>query len=475
MNENSLRCMEDDGGVRKLASRWVIMGEVVLETATHFGCEEGEGTDMEVLRDAREGYPLLTGSSLAGALRSHLADVLGGYFSEEHKEVECLFGCRRGDDEGSQSPLIVFDALGKLPQKGSVEIRDGVAIDPITGTAEAHKKFDFELLPAGTVFPVRFDLLVEAGKDESLLLSLLVTALDGLSKDEIRMGVRRSRGLGRIRAGKWKMKRYDLTSQDGWLDWVSADPLLPLAEVDAREDLGEAVAEAWDSWEKVSFPDQRRRMVVELDLELAGDLLVRSPASEPDAPDAVHLRSGGKPVLPGTGLAGALRAQALRIARAVRNGDEWVERIFGPRLEGTTSPDFHPHASRLHVSESAVEGGQARRQTRIAVDRFTAGVVDGALFEEEILRKGKTRVRMELWEPSDAEMGLVLLLVRDLLMGEIHVGGGVSVGRGVLTGEAEIKFPDGKCVKVSRDLSVDGNESLLDEKIKAFHREETYE
>jgi len=471
------RGLEDAGGVRQLTSRWVIMGEVVLETAAHFGCEEGNSADMTIIRDAREGRALLTGPSLAGALRSYLADVLGGYFSEEHEDVKRLFGGRRGDEEGAQSPLIVFDALGKTPEETAIEIRDGVAIDPITGTAEAHRKFDFEVLPAGTVFPVRFDLLVEDGANESLLLPLLVTALEGLSKGEIHMGMRRSRGLGRIRAGKWKVKRYDLGSQNGWLAWVSVDPLIPLAEVDAREDLEEAMAEARGEWEKVSFTDQRRRMVAELKLELKGDLLARSPASEPDAPDVVHLHSGGRPVLPGTGLTGALRAQALRIARAVRNGngDKLVDQIFGPRLEGTTSRNFHSRASRLHVSESAVEEGQARRQTRIAVDRFTGGVVEGALFDEEVIVGGRTRVRLELRNPTDAEMGLVLLLVRDLLMGEIPVGGGVSAGRGLLTGEAEITFPDGKCVRVSRELTVEEDESVLNKKIWAFHEEGTHE
>ena len=36
--------------------------------------------------------------------------------------------------------------------------------------------------------------------------------------------------------------------------------------------------------------------------------------------DATHISSGDRAVLPGTSLAGVLRARALRIAQVVRNG-----------------------------------------------------------------------------------------------------------------------------------------------------------
>ncbi|MGE3524769.1 MAG: RAMP superfamily CRISPR-associated protein, partial [Gemmatimonadales bacterium] len=147
MNQNPLN---DAMSPRPLAARWVIRGTLTLETALHLGGEGGEQVDMPVLRDARDGKPLLPGTTLAGALRSALADRLAGYGEPELPEVAALFGGARGDDDGSQSPLIVFDALGEMPPGQGVEIRDGVAISPATGIAEDHKKYDYEVLPAGT-------------------------------------------------------------------------------------------------------------------------------------------------------------------------------------------------------------------------------------------------------------------------------------------------------------------------------------
>src|SRR5262249_14140117 len=131
--------MVGSGGVRAMTARWVLTGEVVLETACHLGGEPEGPTDMVVLRDALEGAPLLTGTSLAGAVRGHLSDLLGGYGAEEPPEVAGLFGGARSDDDGAQSPLVVFDSLGALPKGGVIELRDGVAIDARMGTAEDHK------------------------------------------------------------------------------------------------------------------------------------------------------------------------------------------------------------------------------------------------------------------------------------------------------------------------------------------------
>jgi CRISPR/Cas system CSM-associated protein Csm3 (group 7 of RAMP superfamily) len=460
-----------------MAARWIITGEMRLETAAHLGGEVDTSVDMAVLRDPKEGVPLLPGTSLAGALRSHLADVLGGYRSHEKKEVSALFGAARSDDEGSQSPLIVFDSLGSLPDGTALEIRDGVAIDPALGTAEANKKFDFEVLPAGTRFPARMELIVEKPDQEARLLGLLIAALDGLGEGDIALGMRRSRGLGAVKVRSWKALRHDLTTAQGWIGWLTSDHVQPIRdEVPGHDSAAKAIRAACPTLTIEPIADQRRRLLVDLELEIAGDLLVRSPATEAGAPDVVHLCSAGKPVLPGTGLAGALRARALRIARLVRenhgDGDEWVDCLFGPRIQ---AKDEDPQggqatASKLRISESFIEGGEARRQTRIAVDRFTGGVVRGALFDEQVQRGGTLKVRLDLRDPNDGEAGLLLLLLKDLLSGDIPVGGAVSVGRGVLRGTARLRLPDGKTYGIAQDLRVDDEtRKVFDGKIKAFH------
>ena len=463
------------GGVRSLVARWVITVDAVLDSAAHFGGQGDELTDMPLIRDAREGRPLLPGTSLAGALRSHLADRLAGYMSPEPAEVTRLFGGSRGDDLGGQSPLIVFDSLGQLPPDRSSEIRDGVSIDATTGTAEQHKKFDFEVLPPGTVFPLRLELLVENTARESQLLGLLATSLQGLELSELTIGMRRSRGLGRFSARNWRAYRYDLSSANGWLEWLLSDHDHPIpARKAPQTDLGSALRNAHSGAQWQSFEDRRKRLICDLFLQQQGGVLVRSPGLTPDAPDVAHLTSGGQPVLPGTGLAGALRSRALRIARIVRgrhaDGEHWVEKLFGPRTKEKDWADESLWSSRIRISESTLRNGKPLRGSRVRIDRFTQGVVPAALFDEEPWYGGETCIRMELRNPQEGEVGLFLLLAKDLLTGDLPVGGTASVGRGVFTGRARLRFPDGMEADIEAGAALpDVIVERLDQEIRLFH------
>jgi CRISPR/Cas system CSM-associated protein Csm3 (group 7 of RAMP superfamily) len=450
VTDGSFLALSDPGGVRPVVTRWTITGELILETATHFGGDVGDVADMVLIRDSRTGGPVLAGTSIAGALRSHLADVLGGYRSREDMRVAHLFGTARGDDLGTQSPLIVFDSLGMLPDRHTVEIRDGVQIDAKLGTAEEHKKFDLEVLPAGTSFPIRFDLVVSKPDDETELLTLLVAALAGLSDGEIALGARRSRGLGAVHAAKWQATRLDLSSREGWITWLLADGSAPSAERGGQvNDVREACVQALGESALAEVQDCRRRLLINAEITSIGGLLVRSVPAVPDAPDVAHLRSAGRSVLPGTAVAGVLRKQALRIAHVVRgeksDAEKWVERLFGPRMAGVVDVERRElRASKLRITESLVEGGRRSRPSRVRIDRFTQGVVPAALFDEEPEYGGRVSLRFELRDPASGELGLVLLVLKDLLTGELAVGGTSSVGRGRFEGTATLRLEDGR-------------------------------
>ncbi len=442
---------------RKLLARWVVSGTLTLESALHLGGEGDSRVDMPILRDAREGKPLLCGATLAGAIRSALTDRLCGFAGDEEgaELVAQLFGGSRARDDGEQSPLIVFDALGELGD-GAVELRDGLAILPETGAAEDGKKYDYEVLPAGTTFPVRVDLLIaatssRAGQEpvpEARLLLALATALEGFRQGDIALGGKRSRGLGCLR-GRWCARRFDLSDANGWTEWALFDSRKQPGAKELEDDIGQVLRARAPLTDPAlaALPDRRRRVLFDLDLAVLGDLLVGSPGTDPGGPDVVQLQSGSKDVLPGTSLAGPLRLQALRILRLVRADEkdaaQWVDRLFGPRFEDRRpTAAVSPRASRLRVGEAWVrESGRAKRQ-RIALDRFTQAPVPGALFDARVAVGGRIGVRLELRDPLPGELGLVLLVLKDLLDGRVPVGGTSGVGRGWLKGSAEVVLPN---------------------------------
>ncbi len=120
--------------------------------------------------------------------------------------------------------------------------------------------------------------------------------------------------------------------------------------------------------------------------------------------------------------------------------------------------------------------GTRMRPSRIRLDRFTQGVVKGALFDEEPDYYGKARTRFELWEPKPGETGLLLLLLKDLLSGDLYVGGAAAVGRGAVKGTASVRFENGKKAEISAKLEISGEaRELFPQKIAEFHEEVRYE
>jgi len=471
----------DDRTPRRLRARWVVQATLELQTAAHLGGEPTDGTlDAPILRDRLEDLPLLTGTSLAGALRSHLTDVLGGYGCDGHPRVQALFGMERGQNEGDQSPLIVFDSLGSLPG-GATEVRDGVAVDPATGTAQEHKKFDLELLPAGTIFPLRVELLVPERhdrRDEEALLGLLAATLGGLRPaGGVTLGKRGSRGLGEVACRGWCAGRFDLSDAAGWLAWLASDHDAPLpASTQEAEDPIAALRRAAGDLDIPNVGDERTRVVMEASLRLRGPLLIRSPGTDPAAPDVAHLTSAERPILPGTSLAGALRTRLLRIARLVReqqqDGDRWVGRLLGPRHQaGAIQRPGDLWASRLRIAERPIADGRRVRASRVRIDRFTQGVVAGALFDEEPQDGGATTIRLELRDPEQGEVGLLLLGLKDLLDGDLPLGGTTAAGRGVVEGTLTVTLQDGAALHL-RPGGADDPRSLerANEWIDEFHK-----
>jgi CRISPR/Cas system CSM-associated protein Csm3 (group 7 of RAMP superfamily) len=484
---------------REIVERIIIHGDLVLDTPVHLGNGEGDGpVDMRLILDPFEGRALLTGASLAGALRSYLREREHGYgqAGDEKSLFSALFGWQQ-DEEGEQSLLIICDSLGEKPK---IEIRDGVAIDPVTHTAEDNKKFDFELIEAGSHFPLRFELQVRQDHKDKLLKGLAIAlqglesgeirqkagravrekvdiALQGLESGEIRLGSRKRKGLGQCRVSEWSVNRYDLSKSSDLILWLNNDTSNKIKGNDIADLLNVGAIDL----------DQREFFNLEATFTLSGSLLIRSGSGKSDAPDMVHLHSNRNnrqlAILSGTSLVGALRARALRISKTVGTEEQakiFINKLFGLRIE---SPEDKPSASRLIANETVVEDTIDLVQSRIKIDRFTGGSFPTALFSEQpIFGKSNTLVKIliDIQQPKDAEIGLLLLLLKDLWTGDLPLGGEISVGRGRLQGvnaqlaSKKINSEESKRwnIKTAKEsIEISGDIKRLENFVKSFVEE----
>ncbi|HZS77881.1 MAG TPA: RAMP superfamily CRISPR-associated protein [Ktedonobacteraceae bacterium] len=464
---------------RKIVGRIVVEGDLVLKTPAHLGNGDGDDlVDMPLLTDPLDGKtPLLTGASIAGALRGYLREREHGFRAKigipgdtsaksPASASILLFGSNKGYKYGEQSPLIVEDARGK---DAAIELRDGVRLAGKSRTSAEDALFSIEMWEAGTIFPLRFELIVRERDTASELKRALATALTGFKDGSITIGARKRRGYGQVSVAEWRIKEYDLTKIPQLLDWIEngAQALHVPTVTD--------IAQAFGVGELIT--DRRRSFHLEAKFSLDGSLLIRS-GSGPDIeqanandaeivrPDTMHLHSWRpasslvdkrerRPVLPGTSLAGALRARAFKIARLLvpptdageKKARELIDGMFGADME----IDKKPAGSRVHVYEQVVsvsDVGSMLVQNRVSIDRFTGGTRDGALFNEQPLLGGAQSVVMmelQLENPRAYEIGLLLLLLKDLWTGDLPLGGEIAVGRGRLRGKScELVYQNGQ-------------------------------
>jgi CRISPR/Cas system CSM-associated protein Csm3 (group 7 of RAMP superfamily) len=440
-------------GRRAIAQRLVLRGTLTLTAPAHFGGgEESDLADMAIVRDAVSGRPLLPGTSIAGALRSFLRSYEHGFTGDESAKgmAELLFGGRKAVEDGDQSPLIVEDSIAAPTP---VEVRDGVAIDGKTRIAIDNKKYDIELLPVGTQFPLCFELLLPGDVGTATKLqTALALALDALSRGAIGIGARSARGYGDCRVTQWSLSRFDLTRSDDLLAYLVADHSAEtewqhFATVQAVT--GDNIADLLSA--QLPANDQRKLVTLTACFKLASPLLIRD--DEPEVagdytPDASHIRRRNgevrEAVLPGTSLAGTLRARAVRIANTLGNAAPKearakIDDLFGPEQGGGNKQPLR--ASRLRVSEQRIDDPRSLVQNRVAIDRFTGGALDSALFSEAPLTQGTVQITISVRDPKKAEIGLLLLLLKDLWTGDLPLGGTSSIGRGRLQGiEATLRF-----------------------------------
>jgi CRISPR/Cas system CSM-associated protein Csm3 (group 7 of RAMP superfamily) len=467
---------------RKLKARWVILGKLVLTSPAALGGSEDGLTDKPIIRDG-DGNFMLTGESLTGALRNFLVDAELGYNKDETKGqldlAERLFGMVKSlgtTDDGVQSPLIVFDAPST---KNVSEIRDGIRRNPKTGIVEDNAKFDFEVIPRCTAFSLRFDLLigdytkdeskdVTALNEEAKQLSALCWVLGELQKGEISLGGYKFKGLGQCIVKHWEVKRFDLSNKDGWLVWLHSDHESPLKNLlhKVDNDITKAIETEYGAQVGTSC-DKRNTAEIMLDLEQVGGLLLSGGTG---IAEANQLHSNKKPVLTGRSVNGALRARAEKIVNTLGgDGTKWGEQLFGRR---NVKKKQRHYAARLTVGEGLLKDTITLYNTRVAIDPFTGGAVEGALFDETVVYGGKTKIKLTLREPKNCEIGLLLLVAKDLLLEDITFGGTVGIGRGRFKGSATLTHANNSYT-FSTQKPHEATVTALEQYVKDFHQELT--
>lgn len=412
--------MED----RMIAKRYYRI-EFKLASALAVGSGENEETDKDLVRDSR-GVPYIPASALAGIYRSLFDETRARHY----------FGYINSDGEAQDSRLFVYDAVMKSGEDYKVSVRDCVGLDD-KKTALDGAKFDFEILEPGVTFVTYIEQDKYKGDDD--VGDIIAKAwIDG----KISAGSKVSRGLGRTKDAKIEVREFSFEKEadiDEWIDF-SLDS---------------------DSYEELELSENTvgsttNGLSLRLVLAQKSPISIRvysSAVDEVDYQQLTYLRKVKDnvqeiPVIPGTSWAGAFRHQMKKLDSECPLDD------FG-NSEGQKSK------SKIQFSESEINGASGKILTRNAIDRFTGGTVEHALFSEREFYGGKTELVINL--PANTQekfLRCFCAAVVDLHMGILSIGGETSVGHGIFEieeafcGDSEIKLggPDTLYVNLLNSL-----------------------
>lgn len=322
---------------------------VQTKTALHVGTGVGANdvSDSLFRRDAH-GQLIVPGTSIAGAIRSHLTrlapamtrlmprhicDAISGTEKQDKESKPLACGCIichlmgdirplneiRGTDlsvdeleqlNGRASRLMVHDAT--MHSKSlQTHIRDGVGIDRTTGAAAraASAKFDFEAIPART----KFNILLELEDADEVDHYLLNLALYEWQAGRIRFGGNKSRGTGVLWLENVERTEFMLHNPSGLMAFLrrNSEQYKPNKSLHS---VTRPTRTYHSNYSSVSGSVQSW-ITIDFDLQAQGFFLTN------DTTQATAESYDHKSLLflPGASLRGAIRSQAERIARTLVN------------------------------------------------------------------------------------------------------------------------------------------------------------
>ena len=324
------------------------------------GSGENDYTDKDLVRDAN-GRPYIPASAIAGVVRESLSAWDNEKTEKYMDKVNIAINKERS--EQMESKVIFYDA-NITDGTPYVSVRDSVALDEFK-TAKKGAKFDMEVLEPGVTFTTFLEQDFETALDEDYCKEITNVFLN----NGLVFGGKGTRGYGKIKDVCVKEKLFSFPEETR--QWLKFDPFM-------------ASETEWNVCDVVAHSGKHHEIRIELVQK--GGISIRRYTTKPakegkPEPDMEQLTlNDGTPVIPGTTWAGAIRHRMEEFG--ITEGEN---SIFGyVKSESSKSKA----SSKIVFGESELKGCTEKILSRNAIDRFSGGTVDGALFTEKTYYNG---------------------------------------------------------------------------------------
>lgn len=450
---------------------------VELEALTAHAIQAGRGDsthDVLLMRDPN-GLPALPGSSIAGVLRSLYSKA---YPAEQGQmSANDLFGF--ADASSGQPSWIQFGA--GLIHNSKNEAQEGLIAkpeaDPLLaflmnakplvrprvrlterGVPSEMAKFDITLIPAGA----RYSTLISYWSDGSNAAERAFSQLLSLlTSPEFRLGHSTRAGQGAFKVNRVLFKRWDLKQSEDVKSYQaysrSRNNHAGLTDV------------------KTSDGHQMNLSIAELQLSAeagwrigGGEQAFSKPNAKGKVPDLLpqaepvirwHQNQGNLSkryaILPASAVKGAISHRFVYHYRRLSKDfvipgqtqtldnnlqNPGVQEVFGFVANDRSD---RGQVGRLIIDDVYFENTRVARQLHNKIDRFTGGVITGALFEEELLWQTPFTLKLTILDSAmltPLSQHALNATLDDLANGLLPLGAGGSRGNGIFIGNQPVRW-----------------------------------
>jgi len=469
--------------MKKLNYRYI--ARVVLEAETPLFVGSGESSllkDALVQRD-NHGFPMIQGTSLVGVLRHSIEDST----DVDKIDWQQFFGYQGKGKEGAGSQLKVSSAYlilqdGKIAEglnitKDQAEfintfdnlpVRQHVRITD-KGVAKEHNLFDNEVVYKGARF--LFELELKGDSDDDTKWKQL---LEHLQSSRFRVGQGTRNGYGSLSVILLKTKVFNLDDVKDFESYINFNPSLNADNSELMEIEVNKVDGGYTHYKLELKPDDFFVFSAGYGDDEVDNIPITEQIITYDSNGSIEkLEEKGKTLIPATSIKGALSHRtAFHFNKKMKifadkfkfdydkikdiyigiNNDA-VRELFGVEL-GAKDRDkdgkfdefkeLDPQRGRVIINDVLLSSSIVSNNkifNHVAIDRFTGGAMDGALFSEKVSYfndKDKTfelNIYVENINTKEFVIEAFEDALKDICKGLLPLGGMTTKGHGMFTGK----------------------------------------
>ena len=422
-----------------------IVAHITIETKTSLkvGSNASDFLKDSPIQKDWNSLPMILGTSLAGVLRKEFDKSTADYIFGDEDSI-------KKDSKGSR--VIISNALlldenqkvneGLLLEKSdflklfdNLPIREHTAIDE-KGVAKEHSKFDEEVVYKGS----RFKFSIEYIEDDEQIFENI---LDKLYQTHFRIGGGSTKGFGSIEIIDIKTKKFDKINYSEYSSSLN------------HKLLGDYTKQNTTSNKYTKYT---------LKLKPDDFFIFGSGFGDEDADNtpvyekAIDYKneklSDEMILIPASSIKGALAHRVAYHYNLLNNAtiesgngkvgeeNEAVKKIFGHKKESKDNKELG-QKGKILISDCFINNQPTKVFDHVAIDRFTGGAIDGALFQEKTVASNEGFTIELLLDKSidDKELKAFENTLKDICSGMIGLGGMNTKGHGFFNGDV---FKDGE-------------------------------